>query len=124
MVELGRFDEALNRFFKLDFTEENSQRAWRGIGWCSFMTNKLEQAAKYYSKLLEADPEGMDNLNAGHVAWCMGDVKQAIVYYRKVASLLPNREKLTILFDKEKGYLTEHGIAPDEIALMIEIIES
>jgi tetratricopeptide (TPR) repeat protein len=124
LVELSRYDEALNRFFKLDFTEENSLRAWRGIGWCSFMTKKYDQAAKYYAKLLEADPEGMDNLNAGHVAWCMGDMKHAIACYRKVAAGTPNREMLTELFENEKGYLTEHGIAPDEIALMIEIIVS
>lgn len=50
LAELGQYEEALNYFFKLDFIESNCIKAWRGIGWCSFISQKHEQAMKYYEK--------------------------------------------------------------------------
>jgi tetratricopeptide (TPR) repeat protein len=122
LVELNRCDEALNTFFKLDFSEENSVRAWRGIAWCSFIMGKYEQAMRYYNKVIETKPSTAEYMNAGHVAWCMGNVKQAVSLYRKVAEGVPTREQLIDMFEKEKSYLTERGIAPDEIALMIDLL--
>ena len=53
LAELGQYEEALNYFFKLDFIESNCVKAWRGIGWCSFISLKYEQAMKYYEKIIE-----------------------------------------------------------------------
>ena len=47
LAELGQYEEALNYFFKLDFIESNCVKAWRGIGWCSFISLKYEQAMNY-----------------------------------------------------------------------------
>ena len=77
LAELGQYEEAANYFFKLDFIESNCIKAWRGIGWCSFISRKYEQAMKYYEKIIEQKPLAIDYMNAGHVAWTMGDIQKA-----------------------------------------------
>jgi tetratricopeptide (TPR) repeat protein len=121
-MELNRYDEALNTFFRLDFDESNSVRAWRGIAWCSFLADKLEQAMRYYNKVIEAKPGIDDYMNAGHVAWCMGDIKQAVSLYRKVAAMVDNKDQLSIMFEEDCFYLVMKGIDDDDIALMTDLL--
>ena len=66
LAEMNNYEEALNGFFKLDFLESNSVRAWRGIAWCSFVIDKYEQALKHYLKIIEVEPKAVDYLNAGY----------------------------------------------------------
>ena len=77
LAEQKRYEDALQYFFKLDFLENNCMKAWRGIGWCSFVSGKHEQAMKYYDKLLASKPLATDYLNAGHVAWVLGNIEKA-----------------------------------------------
>ena len=83
LAEQKRYDDALQYFFKLDFLENDCMKAWRGIGWCSFVSGKHEQAMKYYDKLLAAKPLATDYLNAGHVAWVLGNIEKAVGLYGK-----------------------------------------
>lgn len=80
---MWNFEEALNYFFKLDFLESNCVKAWRAIGWCSFMIAKREQAMKYYDKVIDQSPMPVDYPNAGHVAWSLGNVEKPSLYIPK-----------------------------------------
>lgn len=122
LAELGEFEEALNYFFKLDFMQTNSLKAWRGIGWCSFITKKYEQAMKYYEKVIEQKPLAIDYLNAGHVAWAMGDVQKAATFYGKSIAVCGNREKFLDMFHKDEEPLLKHGIREEDIPLMLDLL--
>ena len=122
LAELGRYEESLNHFFKLDFLENNSRKAWRGIGWCSFVNKKYEQAMRYYEKVLQNKALSIDYMNAGHVAWSMNKMDKAIEYYGKALSMSNNREEFIEIFLKDKETILEQGIPKEDIPLMIDLI--
>lgn len=122
LAELHQYDEALNLFFKLNFLETDCIKAWRGIGWCSFVSGKHEQAAKYYDKVLDKKPLTVDYLNAGHAYWAAGNIEKAIALYRRAAEQSESREVFLEIFHKDNGFLVAQGIAEDDIPLMIDLI--
>lgn len=122
LAELGRDDEALNYFFKLDFIDPNSVKAWRAIAWCSFISGKLEQADKYYKKVLRHKPQAPDYMNAGHVAWVMGNIEKTIELYSKSVVAIHGRQQFITMFNKDKPILIQHGINKDDIPLMLDLI--
>lgn len=122
LAEMGQYEEALNYFFKLDFIENNSVRAWRGIGWCSFINRKYEQAMKYYEKIIAHKPLAIDYMNAGHVAWVMGDIQKAAAFYGKAITVCGNREQFLEMFHKDKGSLLKQGIREEDMPLMLDLI--
>ena len=119
---MGKYEEALQYFFKMDFLKQNSKRAWRAIGWCSFISGKLEQAQNYYMKVLENKPSAIDYLNAGHVEWSLGDIKQAVATYNQALSLYQDKDKFIELFLKDKPHLIEQGIPQRDIPLLIDLL--
>lgn len=123
LAEEGRYDEALQYFFKLDFLENDCVKAWRGIGWCSYVSGKHEQAMKYYDKILAAKPLATDYLNAGHVAWTLGNIDKAAELYGKAAAQSSSRNAFLEMFYRDKSSILKQGIAEEEIPLMLDMIE-
>ena len=122
LAELGQYEEAANYFFKLDFIESNCIKAWRGIGWCSFISRKYEQAMKYYEKIIEQKPLAIDYMNAGHVAWTMGDIQKAAALYGKSITANGNRERFLEMFRKDEEALLKQGIQEEDIPLMLDLL--
>ena len=122
LVELGRYGEALKYFYKLDYMDSGSLKAMRGVAWCSFILDKYEQAQKYYQKIIDLKPIAIDYLNAGHVAWCANDIKEAAALYEKAAGLFDNRDTFVDMFYKDKEYLLAKNIDEDDISLMIDLL--
>ncbi|MBC8593791.1 hypothetical protein H8744_11135 [Oscillospiraceae bacterium N12] len=122
LAELQQYDEALNYFFKLDFMESNCVKAWRGIGWCSFVSGKLEQASNYYNKVIETKPLPVDYLNAGHVAWVSGNIEKAADFYSRSKDMSGDKELFLEMFNKDMNYLLKMGITEDEIPLMLDLL--
>lgn len=123
LAEEGRYEEALQYFFKLDFLENDCIKAWRGIGWCSYVSGKYEQAMKYYDKILAAKPLATDYLNAGHVAWTLGNIDKAAELYGKAAAQSSSRNAFLEMFYRDKSSILKQGIAEEEIPLMLDMIE-
>ena len=122
LAELERYEEALQYFFKLDLMENNCVKAWRAIGWCSFISGKHEQAMRYYDKVLELKPIVTDFLNAGHVAWKLGNLEKTTKLYRKAAIESGSRETFLEMFDKDKKTLIKQGIDEKDMPLMLDLI--
>ena len=123
LAEQKRYEDALQYFFKLDFLENNCMKAWRGIGWCSFVSGKHEQAMKYYDKLLASKPLATDYLNAGHVAWVLGNIEKAAGLYGKAMAESGSKDAFLEIFDRDRNSLLKQGIAAEEIPLMLDMIE-
>lgn len=122
-VELKRYDEAFARFFKVEYLDPQSLKAQRAIAWCSYITNKMEQAEKYYEKLLrQSHPQEIDFLNAGHVAWSLKNIDKAARLYIQGSKIQDDTEAFIKLILKDKDELLRHGISSEDIPLMLDII--
>ncbi len=123
LVGVKRYDEALALFFKIDYLEKDSIRAWRAIAWCSFLIGKDEQAHKYYEKILgtpKANSE--DYLNAGHVEWINNNKKQAIELYKKAKNICVNSEDIIVMIFNDKDILLSRGMEYYELILLRDIL--
>lgn len=122
LAELERYEEALQYFFKLDLMENNCIKAWRAIGWCSFVSGKYEQAMRYYDKVLELKPIATDFLNAGHVAWKLGNLEKVAELYGKAAAESGSKETFLEIFEKDKEMLIKQGIDEKDMPLMMDLV--
>ncbi len=121
-AETHQYEEALKQFFKLDYLENGSEKASRGIAWCSFALGKNEQAQKYCQKLLEGRPKAADFLNAGHIACCARAFAEAAAYYNKAAEMLGSKDNFLEIFYKDKEFLLAQGITEDELPLIADLV--
>ena len=121
LVDLKRYDDALTRFFKVDYLKPDYPKAWRAIAWCAFLAGRTDRAKEYYNKLLAAKPTGNDCLNAGHTWLADGDIQRAVSLYRQ------SRDKLGVEtfeseFDKDRAILIEKGIREQDFPLLLDLI--
>lgn len=84
-IQLHRWDEAVQRFFKLEFMGTHLAVSQRGIGWCSLHQGKYERAAQYYQTIIQKakKPLWEDYINLGHALWLQGRTAEAVEAYRK-----------------------------------------
>ncbi len=82
-LELGNYREALHNFYKAEFADENSPKPLRPIAWAAFINGDFETSRKYYDRLMSRlTPTPTDYLNMGHLALAMGQMREAINFYR------------------------------------------
>ena len=77
---------------------------------------------KYYEKIIAHKPLAIDYMNAGHVAWVMGDIQKAAAFYGKAITVCGNREQFLDMFHKDKGSLLKQGIREEDMPLMLDLI--
>ncbi len=117
-----RYDEAFTRFFKVEYADPQSIRAWRAIAWCSLLVSKDEQARHYYEKILSSPKvTGEDILNAAHVEFINNNLSQAISLYRKAKEKSENKD-ITQLILSDKETLLLRGIDENDITLLCDIL--
>lgn len=122
LMEAGDYEGAFARFFKVEYLE-SSPRAWRAIAWCSFITDKREQAEKYYGMLLEREKPAMqDFLNAGHVAWCGGNTERAVMLYDHALAMSKSSDDFFKAFDADGAILEEKGISHIDKVVMHDLL--
>lgn len=122
LVDLKQYKEALSRFFKVEFLKPNMVKAWRAIAWCAFLSDKIEQATKYYDRLVsQSKPLAQDYLNAGHVAWTQGEINKAASMYKKCINM-EGKDKFKIELDTDFSILQEKGIEKSDYPLMLDLL--
>ena len=121
LVDLKRYDDALTRFFKVDYLKPDYPKAWRAIAWCAFLAGRKDKAIEYYDKLLKSKPTGNDYLNAGHAFLADGNIQMAVSMYRQSRKML-GAEQFDREFHKDQPLLTERGISEMDIPLLLDLI--
>lgn len=121
LVDMKRYDEALTRFFKVDYLKPDYSKAWRAIAWCAFLAERYDKSAEYYDRLLGASPTGLDCLNAAHVRWVTGNVTLAVELYSRSMEML-GRDSFMDEFAKDRPLLVSKGISESDIPLMLDSI--
>ena len=79
-------------------------------------------AMKYYEKIIGQKPLAIDYMNAGHVAWAMGDIQKAAALYGKSITANGNRERFLEMFRKDEEALLKQGIQEEDIPLMLDLL--
>lgn len=121
-AHFGRYDEAFERFFKADYLAPDDSRSRRAVAWYSLMAGKPEQAERYYAKLLADHPDADDYLNAGHAAWVLGQVAEAVSRYRRAIELLRCDFPPTDLWTRDADMLARYGLVGDDLRLMADLV--
>ncbi len=128
LMQLQRWQDAAQRFFKLELEGRRVAPSWRAIAWCALHQGKHEQALKYYHKLFDSpNARWQDYLRAGHAAWVQGDTKEAIELYRNyIRRYLTDDPKITdslTPFNEDNALLLSLGKTQHEIDIMHDILE-
>lgn len=117
-----RYEEALPKLFKADYLDETTGKALRPLAWCLLSLNRIEEAKSYYLKILNGSPSATDFLNAGHVEWILGNVKEAIALYRQSLQSSVSTTATLQFFAEDAGLLQKHAIRHDDLCIMVDIL--
>lgn len=121
LTETGQFQDALNCFFKIEYLSPGNKKVWRPIAWFSFLTDKKEQAEKYYSKLMDEHPDRYDLMNMGHVQWALGNRISALGYYRQSMETGGfSEEDFIKAFEEDLHVLIARGVRQDEVPIVLD----
>ncbi len=124
-LELKKYKDALSIYYKLDAKETDNVKVWRAIVWCNFISGNIPNAAYQSNKLIENEPTAQDYLNAGHIAWCQHNLKEALNFYQKSIELFNgSRELFLDSFNEDKPYLMVNGVDVDEIPLLLDALKN
>ena len=121
LVDLKRYDEALTRFFKVDYLKPDYPKAWRAIGWCAFLAGRYDRSIEYYDKLLSNKPSANDCLNAGHAYLIYHNIQRAVSLYRQCQSIM-GKDEFESEFDKDRAVLISKGISEQDLPLLLDLI--
>lgn len=123
LMELCRFEEAMKEFFKVEYLDENSDRAWRPIVWCAFRMGDMVKARAYSDRILASSPKAEDYLNAGHIELAEGMPRKAAALYLKAAAQ-PGKDSQWFLkaMDDDGDALRAAGVDDILKAIVIEEI--
>ncbi|MCD7721957.1 MAG: hypothetical protein LUI09_06970, partial [Prevotellaceae bacterium] len=72
LMQLERWKEAQQRFFKLELSGKRVIPSTRAVAWCALQLGDLPTAHRYYHWLVEENPQGAcweDCLNCAHTEW-------------------------------------------------------
>jgi tetratricopeptide (TPR) repeat protein len=121
LLEMKNYAEALKYYFKVEYLDPKNKKVWRPIVWCSLSLGKFEQAGKYCLKNLEETPTQNDYLNMGHIRWCQGNRKEALVWYQKCIKH-PGHSLSEFLdaFENDRTLLIEHKVDEADIPIMMD----
>ena len=128
LMQLQRWQDASQRFYRLELEGRQVIPSQRAIAWCSLQQGKTEQALRYYTKLIKSSAaRWQDYLNAGHSAWLMGDTQQAVTLYKGyIQRYLTDDPRITdslTPFNNDNQLLLTLGKTQHEIDLMHDILE-
>lgn len=122
-LNLGKPEQALEYFYRIEFTGSGTPAALRPVAWCLFLLNRNTEADKYYTQLLELQPNTNDYLNAGHVAFCLGQKEKAIrLYLSSIRERNDDIKSFVKSFNKDRKHLIANEVESIEIALMLDYL--
>lgn len=122
-LNLGKPEQALEYFYRIEFTGGSTPAALRPVAWCLFLLNRNTEADRYYTQLLETQPNTNDYLNAGHVAFSLGQKEKAIrLYLNSIKERNDDLKSFVKSFNKDRKHLIDNDVESSDIALMLDFL--
>lgn len=133
--ELGRKEEALQLFFKLDYESTEDDEDYETIVSCiadtALSLDKLDIAERYTEKVLDLyDGKQHDaQLRMGHIRLLQGDMKSALDHYEQYVNiyceLYGTEAKVALAeFNKCREMLVSKGIKEEDFLLIHDILQA
>lgn len=123
LLELGDYQSAQNRYFKVEMLDSKGNKAHRPIAWTAFLMKKYDMSKKYYDKIFLNKPTLHDYLNAGHLELVMNNGNKALEHYRDAALLSDNMEHFESLVMADKKSLLANGIEEEILPYLFDKIK-
>ncbi|MDR0412339.1 MAG: tetratricopeptide repeat protein [Dysgonamonadaceae bacterium] len=120
-LDLKEYEAALKCYFKVEYLAEKKEKAWRAIGWCSFLSGKYRQALDHFDKAIASRPVATDYLNAGHVHLDWKNYREAL----RLDLLATEAGKYTsegfrVLFSADIPDLIRAGVREADLPFLLE----
>lgn len=123
LLEAGREKEATEQYYKADYLDADSSRAWRPLAWSLLLTGDFKRSRKYYEKILSGEPTADDYLNMGHLALAESNFKESVGFYNKYIELCKGGvESFIEAFKADYDALVKAGIDRGLLPLIIDAI--
>ncbi len=122
-LNLDEPEQALEYFYRIEFADQGSVKALRPVAWCLLILGRTEEAAPYYQQLLSLEPNAYDYMNAGHLAFSLGDKQQASEHY--LQSIRERRGEVKSFlrgFVADRKYLIGNGVQQSDLSLMMDYV--
>lgn len=121
LLDAGKTQEALKKYYKADYLSGGYAKTWRPIAWCEFLEGHYDKAQLYYNKLLAMVADASDLLNAGHVAIAQGRMQEAIdLYTRSAISHRDGLEGFLQMLEDDREILAKFGLNDEWRALLAD----
>lgn len=120
-LELGNYRDAAKNYYKVEFLDEKSTRAWRPLAWCLLLSRDFDQSQSYYDRILTENPTTEDFLNMGHLALAKNDIQGAIVKYKQSVEN-GDIDKLIESLNKDENYLKTIGVDTSIMPFIVDAI--
>ncbi|MBI5275685.1 MAG: tetratricopeptide repeat protein [Burkholderiales bacterium] len=92
LMHTRRYEAALKPYARLRELEDPITRAtWLHSGFCLEQVGKVDEAADFYRRALQADPDFMEaHVDLAGVLWRLEDFEGSLVHARRAAELAPD----------------------------------
>lgn len=120
-ISLGEPERAFDPLYKADYLQPDG-KALRALAWCSLLTGKLDDATRYYDKILTLQPDASDWQNAGHAAWIAGNTSLAIERYKQSLKTAKQDFATPDFFVNDEALLLENGLTPQDLQMMRDVL--
>ena len=57
------YNDAIKSYYKVEFLDEKSTRAWRPLAWCLLLSGDYDQSRAYYDRILNDNPSMEFNID-------------------------------------------------------------
>lgn len=121
LSEAGKNDLAEAQFHKAAYLMPDSLKPLRGLAWTQFLNRKFDQSSATYQRIVAVGPTPEDYLNAGHLAWAQGNLREAVNYYRLYDSTSGRNLEQALRADER--YLKQAGVDTSKLKLLVEAIK-
>ena len=102
LIKVGKFNEALNTLFKIDYISGYSAPVTRAIGWCYLMTADFDKADSCFRKIIDLGQENAaDLMNLGHAHYFRYDLVEAYKWYKASYDKMDNKKKFYKSFKQD-----------------------
>jgi len=124
LILAGESEAAFEKLFKSDYLHSDA-RSTKALAWCSMLAEKYEQAEKYYKKLIDKEEvKAVDYQNAGHNAWLLGRLNEALARYRTCLRLRKMGFAPADFFVEDVEFLNKRGKTNDDIQQMRDALNA
>ena len=120
MMEAGRWEEALQELYRVDYETPDDPEVARRMARCAFRSRDLEKAESFIKSIPQINLSEEDYRMMGHIAFLRKDMQEAARLYR--LTVRPNDEKRLwkSLILSDLDILISLGASRHDLLLLLE----